>query len=1063
MVWPWRPPRRSAPRRSSTSSTLERWQLAARAPQLLARLPAANYSAEIQRTTVETNTDVVTTLDGLRREIRGCARGVMEVAAREGLGIAAVGTAARSEFRDFELTATGRYGRMQEQYRLLVDEQLICGTQIHVGVADRELAVDVAQRIARHLPVLLALSASSPYWNGQDTGYASIRTIIWQRWPSAGATGPLEDAAEYDRLLADLIRSGVIADAKMAYFDVRPSAHAPTLELRVCDACPLVDDAVLLAGLFRAVVRTAEVEIASGAPRRLRALPLHRAALWQAARGGLAGRLLDDSDHPEPVLAATAVRTLIDRVRDALEEARRLTTRSPSWRSRCSRAATPPTASGRPSSARATSSDVMRLVVAETQGPADGGVPSVPALHRYRARAGDEGVGPDAVPRAAYEDVVELLHPARPLGRGRTRGAPGRLGCGARARVRRRRHEAALRGRPRAAAAAPARMGRAGGRTRAAGPGARGLPRRRVRGGSDREGRGADGGAGAPLPRLAARGDAAAARRPPRPDRGLRRRAQRVRRLAGARGQPAQPVRHRLRRRGAPAAGRGAARPSEAGAADGSRGRLRAAAPHRARAGAARHARRAAVERAREQRLVRAPTARRGRGPAARAGATTSTWWAAASSAVATARRSAPSTCGSMSSSPTWSTGPGVPSAPRSSTSRRRAASGSSTPPGNGVADDKAMYRSVPELIGYYLDERPILEGVPTYRTGDDLERQAVLERVGELVDEAGRRSGGHGVLIGPDASAVEVAARRVEIAANPGGWVAQEVVPLSSVPSIGNGLLQPRHVDLRAFVYATGRRRRDVVLTTCGLHPRRARRQPRGQLLARGRREGHLAAPRAPHGAVGTMCGIAGEVRFDGRRPDTDAVQRMTACLVHRGPDGEGLWQHGGTALGHRRLAIIDLSAGRRAADGRRGGQGDDRLQRLHLQLRDPPRRAARSGSPLLLDLGHGGGPEGLAGVGRGLRRALPRHVRARDHRARQRPRRARPRPARHQAALPRRAPRPAPLRLDPAGAHRRRRRRHEPRPGRHSRTTSASTRSCRHPGPCSPASGSCRPRPSG
>ena len=75
---------------------------------------------------------------------------------------------------------------------MLVDEQLICGLQIHVGVSDRDLAVEIMQRVARDLPILLALSASSPYWNGQDTGYASIRSIIWQRWPSAGATGRLQ-------------------------------------------------------------------------------------------------------------------------------------------------------------------------------------------------------------------------------------------------------------------------------------------------------------------------------------------------------------------------------------------------------------------------------------------------------------------------------------------------------------------------------------------------------------------------------------------------------------------------------------------------------------------------------------------------------------------------------------------------------------------------------------------------------------------------------------------------------------------------------------------------------
>jgi carboxylate-amine ligase len=241
--------------------------LSARAPQLLSKLPGANYSAEIQRTTVETNTEVVDTLDGLRHELLRLRRGLVEVAQSEGLGVAAVGTAPRSAFADFELTTTGRYGRMQEQYRLLVDEQLICGLQIHVGVSDRDRAVETTQRIARDLPVLLALAASSPFWNGQDTGYASIRTIIWQRWPTAGATGPLRSAAEYDRLVADLINTGVIADAKMAYFDVRPSSHAPTLELRVCDACPVVDDAILVAGLFRALVAAAEHEIEAGRPR----------------------------------------------------------------------------------------------------------------------------------------------------------------------------------------------------------------------------------------------------------------------------------------------------------------------------------------------------------------------------------------------------------------------------------------------------------------------------------------------------------------------------------------------------------------------------------------------------------------------------------------------------------------------------------------------------------------------------------------------------------------------------------------------------------------------------
>ena len=89
---------------------------------------------------------------------------------------------------------------------------------------------------------------------------------MWQRWPSAGPTGPLSSAADYDGLVEDLIRTGVLADAGMAYFDVRPSDHVPTLELRVCDACPIVDDAVMIAGLFRAAVRQALDDIDGGHP-----------------------------------------------------------------------------------------------------------------------------------------------------------------------------------------------------------------------------------------------------------------------------------------------------------------------------------------------------------------------------------------------------------------------------------------------------------------------------------------------------------------------------------------------------------------------------------------------------------------------------------------------------------------------------------------------------------------------------------------------------------------------------------------------------------------------------
>jgi carboxylate-amine ligase len=179
--------------------------------------------------------------------------------------------------------------------------------------------VAAAQRVEPWLPILLALSASSPYWAGADSGYASSRALAWQRWPTAGPVGPYGSAAEYDQAVADLVASGVIEDAGMIYFDVRLSSHVPTLELRICDSCPMVDDVVLLAGLFRALVVRESAAAVAGEPPRGDARPaLMRAATWRAARSGLEGDLLGPEDGlPSP--AAAVVRAVLADLRPTLE------------------------------------------------------------------------------------------------------------------------------------------------------------------------------------------------------------------------------------------------------------------------------------------------------------------------------------------------------------------------------------------------------------------------------------------------------------------------------------------------------------------------------------------------------------------------------------------------------------------------------------------------------------------------------------------------------------------------------------------------------------------------
>ena len=294
-------------------------RLTARAPELLAKL-SDDYVAELQRCVVEMNSRVVESLGGLRDALVGQRRVLLDAAAESGMGVVAAGAVPLSVPAEMQVTRTARYRQMLSDYQLLAREQLICGTQVHVGVADRDEAVAIANRVSAHLPTLLALSTSSPFWaDGSDTGYSSVRTLVWQRWPTTGLAAPVHSAAEYDELVGDLIASGVITDEGMVYFDVRPSMSAPTLELRVCDSCPSVDTIVLIAGLFRALVERAADAVRAGVPPTEISPVLGRAALWRAARSGLEGQLVDVT-KPESSPAAEVVTELVGSLRPQLED-----------------------------------------------------------------------------------------------------------------------------------------------------------------------------------------------------------------------------------------------------------------------------------------------------------------------------------------------------------------------------------------------------------------------------------------------------------------------------------------------------------------------------------------------------------------------------------------------------------------------------------------------------------------------------------------------------------------------------------------------------------------------
>jgi carboxylate-amine ligase len=392
-------------------------ELVPRAPEILEQLDEAHFSAELHRSVVETNTPVAGSLDDLRSGIVALRRRAVGVAESLGLGLVAAGTVPLVDLDSLPVTPTSRYRRMLDEYQMLAREQLICGAQVHVGIPDRDEAVSIAQRVAPALPVLLGLSASSPYWMGEDSGYASVRSLVWLRWPTAGDSGEVTSAADHDALVADLIASGTITDPKMVYFDVRPSAHVPTVELRVTDSSPDVDTVVLLAGLFRGLVLRARQDYRAGRPMVRTRPPLHRAAMWRAARSGLEGDLLDLPRSPVPVPAAVAVERLVGDLRPQLEELGDweqvfdLSVQALSRGSSASRQRRAMTRRGR-------ISDVVDLLVADTRGGATGLGPegqTVPAGLTPYAAAGDEAF-PDGDVEEAYQGIVAVLGALGPAG-----------------------------------------------------------------------------------------------------------------------------------------------------------------------------------------------------------------------------------------------------------------------------------------------------------------------------------------------------------------------------------------------------------------------------------------------------------------------------------------------------------------------------------------------------------------------------------------------------------------------------------------------------------------------
>lgn len=273
-------------------------------------------TAEFQQEMIEVVTPPHATLATLERDIVA-GRAIAHQAAEDvGVRVAALGTSPLPA--DPHPVQLRRFKAMTEEYGLTAREQLTCGCHIHVSVESPEEAVAVLDRIRIWLPVLIALSANSPFWHGRDSGYASYRSQVWNRWPSAGPLEILGTPDAYHQLVHDMVSTGVALDEGMIYFDARLSRHYPTVEIRVADVCLRPENTVLLAGIARGLVETAAREWREGTPPVAVPAALLRLAGWKASRWGLRGELLDPQTHrPAPALAV--VNSLLNHIRGALE------------------------------------------------------------------------------------------------------------------------------------------------------------------------------------------------------------------------------------------------------------------------------------------------------------------------------------------------------------------------------------------------------------------------------------------------------------------------------------------------------------------------------------------------------------------------------------------------------------------------------------------------------------------------------------------------------------------------------------------------------------------------
>jgi glutamate---cysteine ligase / carboxylate-amine ligase len=256
-------------------------------------LLAGQVSPEFLRSQIEVGTRVCACLAEARADLAHLRRTVAEVAARHGMAPIAAATHPFARWDAQKTTLRRRYADLEDDLQGVARRLAICGLHVHIGLPDDELRIDLLNQASYFLPHLLALSTSSPFWQGEITGLKSYRLAVFDELPRTGMPERFDSWGEYRRHVDILVAAGLIEDATKLWWDLRPSERFPTLEMRITDSCTTLDDALSIAALFRCLLRMLWRLKRENQRWRLYARMLIEENRWRAQRYGVDRGLVD--------------------------------------------------------------------------------------------------------------------------------------------------------------------------------------------------------------------------------------------------------------------------------------------------------------------------------------------------------------------------------------------------------------------------------------------------------------------------------------------------------------------------------------------------------------------------------------------------------------------------------------------------------------------------------------------------------------------------------------------------------------------------------------------------